>query len=947
MVKWYKRFLMRRQADAPVRPVREDSGVQLPNPMVPAAGQVLDADLRRRSVPNIRMSVDRSISSAGPATHAPDASRREEGHLLAPPDLRTRSASADPGLRNESTRRLSRFDFSMMQSVSEANTPQVHRDLFELAVEDNVHQLFLDEWNHCSEHLAEFLPHQLSTAYSLSIKAAKLSTVFLSDILRDSLTETVREVINRGLIPHVPDPEAIYARVKQAEAIDIKYVRQAMWAQSDSSTSWVLPEADNDNEVVQGNWDPDLLSRNYKEIVDSMGNLAGNAAIMPGFRPSRLYDSFLKKVVFSNTVEVPIFWCVSHVWGRNPSDFSPTEVNISGVTWNVKIASLEKLRHMQRIMSVSGVRYWWMDILCIDQDDDTDKVAQVEVMGNVYGNSMGTLVYIDDVNANRLENFLKGSPQFLQAQNFCLQGMVTGNYFPALMQASTLLNRALCVELCGILFSSMWEKRVWTLQEKMLSIQAFTAVKIGNKHLICNMRQILPMLLANLNVFQAAQSFSKALHLPLTSSDETHIRQYKSVCQQWSAWLQRTKSAIPFTVLQTWLSTRSCSIPIDRVYGTMWLTGVRSKVSYGLDENVAVAKYYVELAKLSPELFASVPSDGALFKWIPKPSLEIPAFSGGASAPYNSLEISEETLIMHGAVCTPVIKLSKTFEVCTDEGVFLYPHRNAAGKIYVDLSILPPIRPFNEMPSFKFPKLAEGMQTPQDVMTAQLSACQTFYGLSSDLWPTKMTIFVAEFLNAVWQYSADVNEKKLRTKVVVQVAFMTHCLLNALVLAHSSGLFESVGLGFEFYKTEVQSILIGYLNRIQALGVYREQAGLIQNIVGTMNMERDSPKSYICKMFGDGTAAAYGPLPWMRAKSQVSVFFDKAKFADVESFREFLRKASTCILFVAITPIFAGGWLCQVESGRLDDGSAVVAPVGTITVNGPVRWAPVPRVRVI
>ncbi|KAJ3385854.1 hypothetical protein HDU84_001983 [Entophlyctis sp. JEL0112] len=196
-----------------------------------------------------------------------------------------------------------------------------------------------------------------------------------------------------------------------------------------------------------------------------------------------------------------------------------------------------------------------------------------------------------------------------------------------------------------------------------------------------------------------------------------------------------------------------------------------------------------------------------------------------------------------------------------------------------------------------------------------------------------MTIFVAEFLNAVWQYSADVNEKKLRTKVVVQVAFMTHCLLNALVLAHSSGLFESVGLGFEFYKTEVQSILIGYLNRIQALGVYREQAGLIQNIVGTMNMERDSPKSYICKMFGDGTAAAYGPLPWMRAKSQVSVFFDKAKFADVESFREFLRKASTCILFVAITPIFAGGWLCQVESGRLDDGSAVVAPTDPVSLS--------------
>ncbi|KAF1983614.1 hypothetical protein K402DRAFT_297997, partial [Aulographum hederae CBS 113979] len=79
---------------------------------------------------------------------------------------------------------------------------------------------------------------------------------------------------------------------------------------------------------------------------------------------------------------------LSYTWGDSSS---PIPIHISGhviqVTRNLHAA-------LQHIRQESTDRILWIDALCIDQTNNAEKSAQVQMMRNIYHSAARTLVWL-------------------------------------------------------------------------------------------------------------------------------------------------------------------------------------------------------------------------------------------------------------------------------------------------------------------------------------------------------------------------------------------------------------------------------------------------------------------------------------------------------------------------------------------------------------------------
>jgi hypothetical protein len=110
-----------------------------------------------------------------------------------------------------------------------------------------------------------------------------------------------------------------------------------------------------------------------------------------------------------------------------------------------------------------GVRYVWVDALCIIQNSDEDKAAQIGRMGQVYANSLFTIVAAAGADS---EAGLPGvSAPRTAVQNEVL--VPRGASEPAVSLLSTLAPGSRPFE--HVTQRTIWSSRGWTLQERALS----------------------------------------------------------------------------------------------------------------------------------------------------------------------------------------------------------------------------------------------------------------------------------------------------------------------------------------------------------------------------------------------------------------------------------------------------------------------------------------------
>lgn len=188
--------------------------------------------------------------------------------------------------------------------------------------------------------------------------------------------------------------------------------------------------------------------------------------------PPSLAPLLLVDVDAQNLVEIDL--CVSHdikyaalsyVWGRLPDVLETTKTNLNDLKTPGALATAryaatmpDTVRDAVALTKRLGLRYLWVDRLCIVQDDMVSKPLQLAQMGAIYANSYVTLVAADGQDANY---GFRGS----------VRDVSQPRHFQAPVITYKLGGKSLIVEPVFELdyHATEWQRRGWTFQERTLS----------------------------------------------------------------------------------------------------------------------------------------------------------------------------------------------------------------------------------------------------------------------------------------------------------------------------------------------------------------------------------------------------------------------------------------------------------------------------------------------
>ncbi|KAI0544292.1 heterokaryon incompatibility protein-domain-containing protein [Xylaria curta] len=154
-------------------------------------------------------------------------------------------------------------------------------------------------------------------------------------------------------------------------------------------------------------------------------------------------------------VPCPEYVALSYTWGCESPGF---DVRVNDVTIPIRqnlFYALRQIRGIQgQIEAVTSESFWWIDSICINQEDGREKERQVAMMGDIYERSKMTLVYLGELGSDgilAMEMLHKLSTCQKEESRALLRG-VTRDELNAL----------------ATFFRRPWWTRAWTTQEYVL-----------------------------------------------------------------------------------------------------------------------------------------------------------------------------------------------------------------------------------------------------------------------------------------------------------------------------------------------------------------------------------------------------------------------------------------------------------------------------------------------
>lgn len=167
-------------------------------------------------------------------------------------------------------------------------------------------------------------------------------------------------------------------------------------------------------------------------------------------------------------------------------------------------------------------RYYWIDAICIDQENDLERGHQVGMMGDIYGGASRVIAWLGSSSAG------------------------AGEVMPAATEQTHIYQSGGDVSLKEICDHPYWN-RLWTAQEYILARHVL---------LVCGRRQV-----------------------PLGEIEAlTIVRRQEETSMSWRMGARkywRLQSTIPLDMLLEHLAVAPCSDPRDRVYGLLSLLGTQ------------------------------------------------------------------------------------------------------------------------------------------------------------------------------------------------------------------------------------------------------------------------------------------------------------------------------------------------------------------------------------
>ena len=173
----------------------------------------------------------------------------------------------------------------------------------------------------------------------------------------------------------------------------------------------------------------------------------------------RLIDVEEKRVV---EVECPCAYvCLSYVWGQinQPQYNSKTKIAFEspdGLSQR-SIGLPQTITDAMIVTRQLGMRYLWVDALCIQQDNEEDKASIIANMGAIYSNA--TVTIVASTNSDPSEGLSGVTTKHRDKEQICerVQGMLLAVAFHDHRK------RLKDME------NSVWNSRAWTYQERHLS----------------------------------------------------------------------------------------------------------------------------------------------------------------------------------------------------------------------------------------------------------------------------------------------------------------------------------------------------------------------------------------------------------------------------------------------------------------------------------------------
>jgi hypothetical protein len=268
------------------------------------------------------------------------------------------------------------------------------------------------------------------------------------------------------------------------------------------------------------------------------------------------------------------FEAISYAWEGQPAtqdlvvDRKPLKVS------KIVIQILKDLRYADQ------PRRLWIDAICIDQENDAEKHAQVALMTSVYSNAEAVIIWL---RTDGLENAADGIHTAVAwLESGFDKDSILKSYHPALLR-KTLMSwfRAWHPDLkCSSPFHDIteldWFRRIWVVQEAVMA--RCLLVHLGNRSLPWErFASAVLQFLSNMEIPEATTSSLEDCYkfaCQWTYSDGTKMTlSMINLVLTLRKWLPETDVYVCPSELATICRDRMATDPRDKVYGLMGLFG--------------------------------------------------------------------------------------------------------------------------------------------------------------------------------------------------------------------------------------------------------------------------------------------------------------------------------------------------------------------------------------
>ncbi|KAF5011450.1 hypothetical protein FDECE_2439 [Fusarium decemcellulare] len=361
---------------------------------------------------------------------------------------------------------------------------------------------------------------------------------------------------------------------------------------------------------------------------------------------------------------------LSYTWGRQ-SCRSSQRVDVNG---DVILVSCNLWEALKGLRAETEARDLWIDGLCINQGDMSERSSQVTMMGNIYRNAAGVVVWLGSATKTTARTFdlMERIVAVTQSHELCSldtyimsqKDFLQACGLPAIQdQAWIHLDR---------LFWNPWYYRMWIIQEVVLARQI--VVQCGRSCI-------------SWENFNRVSTFIKSKFKPpssvniFNSSDDTYIKMSSNPVLNLNQIIEMFRQENQSMSLDRLLALSMNSVatwPVDKIYGILGLASgpVAGTIvpKYDLSPERLFQSLTEQLIKISLDILsqASVPrwmKTRNLPSWVPdwsqpvgiepllSPLRRVSAMSCGGTKPRVNVVDNGQTLVVSGLVVDTIVSV--------------------------------------------------------------------------------------------------------------------------------------------------------------------------------------------------------------------------------------------------------------------------------------------------